>query len=150
MKKSTYKFDEREHATVLAALRFWQRLGCARDVPEQDIATNGGAEKPLHSHQIDDLCERLNYAEEETGEPPRVLIVLDGGLVQDVIADVPLRATVLDYDTEGADLEDLHPVPQDEGEDDLPAFIGEREVHVAADQITARLSKRSEPFKEKE
>ena len=54
------KFTDRELATVLAALRMWQRLGVARDCPEQDIATDGGNIKPLHDHDIDDLCDRVN------------------------------------------------------------------------------------------
>jgi hypothetical protein len=51
-----------EHATVLAALRYWQRIGpsmyMARD--EYDIATDGGTKEPLQPDAIDRLCERIN------------------------------------------------------------------------------------------
>ncbi len=57
--------------------------------------------------------------------PPRVAIICDGGLVQEVIADIPMRAIVCDYDVEGADEEDLTKIPQNEGEDDQPASISQ-------------------------
>jgi hypothetical protein len=44
--------------------------------------------------------------------PPRVLVHLDGGLVQDIIADAPVHAVVIDYDVEGADVAELFDVPQ--------------------------------------
>lgn len=55
-----YRLNDREHATVLAALRFWQREGRASGGHEHDIADNGGKLKPLGVGEIDALCERLN------------------------------------------------------------------------------------------
>lgn len=54
--------DDRELATILAALRFWQRHGESRQAnePEYDIATNAGTLSPLADAEIDALCERLN------------------------------------------------------------------------------------------
>jgi hypothetical protein len=60
--------DERELATILAALRYWQRDGLLSDEhgdlatpgPENDIATAGGTHEPLDLDEIDELCERLN------------------------------------------------------------------------------------------
>lgn len=34
---------------------------------------------------------------------PRVVIEIDGGLVQDVCSDVPIDVIILDYDVEGCD-----------------------------------------------
>lgn len=59
---TTCDLDEREAATVLAALRHWQR-GLGDDVETSevdDIATNGGALEALSEAEIDALCERLN------------------------------------------------------------------------------------------
>lgn len=56
-------FSNRELATVLAALRFWQNggmRGASCDDGIDDIATNGGALEPLNVDEIDALCERLN------------------------------------------------------------------------------------------
>lgn len=56
-----YYLDDREHATVLAALRYWQREGwrsCGHEI--EDIATNGGTLEALVAAEIDGLCERLN------------------------------------------------------------------------------------------
>jgi hypothetical protein len=56
----------REHATVLAALRYWQREAIgppAAATPEWElrIATNMGEfRRPLDRLEIDKLCERLN------------------------------------------------------------------------------------------
>lgn len=54
---------DREAATILAALRFWQRHeGHINRVGsfEEDIATDGGRWEPLDGESIDALCERLN------------------------------------------------------------------------------------------
>lgn len=49
-----------ELATVLAALRYWQREGLMSAGHEQDIACDGGRIEPLNDSQIEALCERLN------------------------------------------------------------------------------------------
>ncbi len=60
-------FERDELATILAALRYWQRQGLADD-PElrsdtlHEIATQGGGETSLTGDSIDDLCERLYLA----------------------------------------------------------------------------------------
>lgn len=54
-----YAFNDREHSTILAALRYWQARGVA-PVGIQDIATNDGAVEPLDDVEIDALCERFN------------------------------------------------------------------------------------------
>lgn len=53
----------RELATVLAALRYWQREGIHSGGHEQDIATDGDGLIPLTGSEIDELCERLNVEE---------------------------------------------------------------------------------------
>ena len=45
--------------------------------------------------------------------PPQVVIVIEGGIVQEVLSTVPLDAGILDYDTEGAD--EVFDVPQSPG-----------------------------------
>ena len=59
------QLDYRELATVIAALRFYQRglLGgpsTFASYAESDIATGGGTLVPLDDLEIDALCERLN------------------------------------------------------------------------------------------
>ena len=55
--------SSRELATVLAALRYWQRAGVMSCWYEKEIATNGGEFDEMTATQIDDLCERINKAE---------------------------------------------------------------------------------------
>jgi hypothetical protein len=50
----------RETATVLAALRYWQREGLMSGGYEHDIASNNDTEEPLAEGEIESLCERLN------------------------------------------------------------------------------------------
>lgn len=59
----------RETATILAALRFWQRSGLGAEntdivngmpLHQTDIATGEGGFCALDFHEIDDLCERIN------------------------------------------------------------------------------------------
>lgn len=53
--------NDREHATVLAALRLWQ-MQRERDIPGSlmEVATDGHTLEPLTDDEIDALCERLN------------------------------------------------------------------------------------------
>lgn len=105
-----YELNDREHATVLAALRHWQSRDAARrDMGEFDIATNGGKLEPLENVEIDKLCERINTTEE-----PVVVIGLEGGVVQGGSATAGgFNVIVLDYDTEGSDASDgVREVPQ--------------------------------------
>ena len=53
-------FSERETATILAALRYWQRTGSTGGTLERDIATDCDGLEPLSREEIDALCERIN------------------------------------------------------------------------------------------
>lgn len=55
--KSTVRFTDRQLATILAALRYWQREGLMSAGFEQDVATNEGTLEPLSAEEIDELCE---------------------------------------------------------------------------------------------
>lgn len=67
-KRITLSVTERQHATILAALRFWQR-NCldvyrpetiADELPEGCVATNAGACTILTAAEVDQLCEGIN------------------------------------------------------------------------------------------
>ncbi len=49
---------EREHATILAALRLWQEADEHNRGDLRDIAEAAGV--PLGNEEIDSLCERIN------------------------------------------------------------------------------------------
>ena len=49
---------EREHATILAALRLWQEADEHNRGDLRDIAEEPGV--PLSNNEIDALCERIN------------------------------------------------------------------------------------------
>lgn len=53
------KFNDRELATVLAALRCWQRYGDSTDDDISDVATCDETLLPLSNTEINELCERL-------------------------------------------------------------------------------------------
>lgn len=68
--------DSRELATVLAALRYYQAaIDTMPSWPEHrtslvpgeilDIATNLGAVDPLTGDEIDVLCEKLNFGDDD-------------------------------------------------------------------------------------
>ena len=64
--------DERELATILAALRFHQdeNLQAGAGIPGQairEIATDGGNLEPLSFDEVDELCERVNLGEDGNG-----------------------------------------------------------------------------------
>jgi hypothetical protein len=53
--------NERELATVLAALRFWQDRGAYERGFFRGIASDQGTLVPLDEEEIDALCEKLNF-----------------------------------------------------------------------------------------
>ena len=42
---------------------------------------------------------------------PKIVVVLDGGLVQDIYTDTPVEVVTLDFDVESADNDELLRVP---------------------------------------
>jgi hypothetical protein len=46
---------------------------------------------------------------------PIVMIRIEGGVVQGIFADQPVRAFIIDYDIDGSTPEELTAIPQDEG-----------------------------------
>jgi hypothetical protein len=55
-----------------------------------------------------DTAASLGYA-------PKVVVFIEGGLVQEVISDSPVNFAVVDYDIEGADDDDIADIPQGDG-----------------------------------
>ena len=91
-----------ELASVLVALRHFQattsieRRAALNQLsdPDDDIT-------PMGDIELDALCEKLNTME------PHVIVTLEGGLIQDIWANVPgIAFTRIDYDVEGAEEED--------------------------------------------
>ena len=110
MSQTIISVNSAELATILAALRFYQREGQGdpsnRRVDIQVIATDGDTQLSLNMEGIDALCERINL-----DEPVRCLIGLEGGLITGVTSNVMLEFTVLDYDVEGCDDNEVMTIP---------------------------------------
>ncbi|CDQ09194.1 conserved protein of unknown function [Acidithiobacillus ferrivorans] len=45
-------------------------------------------------------------------EKPRIVIIMEGGVITALLSNMPIDVAVIDYDTEGAETEDLKFVPQ--------------------------------------
>lgn len=63
---ASLQLSEVEFHTILAALRFYQRLGQGdpdnRAEAIQDLATNSGNSSSLDANGIDQLCEKINFS----------------------------------------------------------------------------------------
>jgi hypothetical protein len=57
------RMTERELATVLTALRYWQAALPESVEGYRDIATDGDRFEPLSADEIDELCVKLNCGE---------------------------------------------------------------------------------------
>ncbi len=76
MQTESYSMTDQEHATVLAALRYYQQQGLAdepqkRPGPIHDIATGGDPAMnaaAMNAADIDTLCERLNTPRNVEGD----------------------------------------------------------------------------------
>ncbi len=110
MSQLTISVESADLATILAALRYYQQEGQGEPSNRSDeihvIATDGDTHVPLDAAGIDALCERINQ-----DTPVRCVIGLEGGLVTGVTANVILEFTVLDYDVEACDDDEVMTVP---------------------------------------
>jgi hypothetical protein len=61
--------NEQERATILAALRLWQREPGPLPDELMDIATNQGDFGLLDAAEVDQLCERLNIGTADANAP---------------------------------------------------------------------------------
>lgn len=61
------------------------------------------------------LLEEAKAVLAQAEEPPKVVVVINDGVVSEVISTVPAQYGVIDYGVEGADENDLFLVPQTEG-----------------------------------
>lgn len=99
------KITERELATILAALRKFQESPATDGEHFKDV-------RPLTANQIDELCERLNCSivpakgqHRNKKELLKIVIHIEGGIVQSVYANVPKADTqVFDTDPEFSEL----------------------------------------------
>lgn len=89
-------------ATMLAALRFFQAHRSAALV---DMASHFSEELPLADTEIDQLCEDFQRQLEIHGvgaaserARSRVIIVVEGGVVQSVYANQSMTVDILDHD----------------------------------------------------
>jgi hypothetical protein len=90
------KLNNRELATVLAALRYWQRG--LTDVVRAEAEHFDNCE-PLTDPEIDALCERLNFG--DTSEPqakPYVIITVSGGVADVGQCPPTVDLDIIDYD----------------------------------------------------
>ena len=99
--------DDRELATVLAALRYHQaeNLQGTDGIVDQaalEIASDGGCLKPLSREEIDALCERLNLGAVLPATPAacRVIVTVSGGVADVISKPRGVAVTVYDYDIE--------------------------------------------------
>lgn len=78
----------------------------------ESLPSDGGVWKFFDSEGELDGCE-LPQTQPDWPEilKPQVLVELDGGLVQTVRCDRDMRVEVLDYDVEGADLDEIEMIP---------------------------------------
>jgi hypothetical protein len=70
----------------------------------------------MRSDKQNDWSDEIKIIEEAV-RPARVVVTLDGGIVQDVttIDGTPAEVMVLDFDTDGADPEDLTKISEADG-----------------------------------
>jgi len=88
----------------------------------QDFGTSSWLAQRIGEAETDDIGPHTDDLPETAAQParPTLGVVLEGGLISAVISNDPARlpideVVILDYDTEGADEEDLYDVLQPDG-----------------------------------
>lgn len=100
---NSYVLNDRQHATVLAALRYYQ-IQNIRDPYSiswdlRQIADNCGQVVPLDDKEIDELCERLNATPSPIRQLTRDDMDADGWVTGVVEVDV---SRLIETDLDGA------------------------------------------------
>lgn len=116
-----YVLDDAQHATIIAALRFYQKNGLEHHV-NLDIATNDNRVTALDYDGIDALVDQINCI----GELPVAVFEMDGGAIHCVRTSLPMRVVLLDRDIEGADHENLVRIG------DVLAYLHDYTINTAA------------------
>lgn len=62
------ELNERERATILAALRLWERTVDRNLLPEFVVATDGGTVVPMPTIEIEALCWKVNTVDLRWGD----------------------------------------------------------------------------------
>lgn len=101
--------DARQLAAVLAGLRALQS-GSTAGV--WSVASDDGSFEPLSPQEIDDLAERLNTT--APAAATRVVLMADGGVLNEALADGSFELLVLDADTEGGDESEIAHIEGDD------------------------------------
>jgi hypothetical protein len=85
MTQALYALNDAQHATVLAALRYYQQARAVlQDVPfnVRDIATNSDTVTPLTAVEVGQLCDNLNHHGLTFGEIVNILGADSGPYVE--------------------------------------------------------------------
>jgi hypothetical protein len=69
----------------------------------------------------------------------KIIVVIEDGFVQEVLSSDPVEVAVIDYDTAGADTEDIRHIPQGDGAF-VDASVGFRPVDVSPARIEELLA----------
>ena len=93
--------NDKELSTVVFGLRCLQTYVDTKDMVDLDL---------LHADQIQSLIDRLL-----ADEAPTIVIIIEGGRVQNALSNAHVGVTVIDYERDGIPLEELTEVPQDDG-----------------------------------
>jgi hypothetical protein len=115
-----------------------------------DFIENVTDEDPARTDKFFALRERVrNVVSERRQEPPTVAVILEGGLVQSVVSDrpneiQPINLMVLDYNTEGADEDELLQVPQKDGSFSTATgrYLGFEKASIGLDSVMNQLDAR--------
>lgn len=84
---------------------------------------------------------------------PRIVICVEGGLIQDILADSPVEAYVIDYDTDGSSSKELTVIPQGDGDESEAHARGEAvelDKERVDELIAAIIADKKPTFKEEE
>lgn len=54
---------------------------------------------------------------------PKIIVHIEGGMVQNVLTNTDIELIIYDYDTDGAEPEDLKMVPQSNGSEPEQAYV---------------------------
>ena len=91
--------------------------------------------------QIADDCD-------EAAEKPKLAITMEGGIIQSAFSNTPIEFSVIDYDTDGADEDELSLVPQNDGRME-EAYFHQPHIAIMPEEFTGRLAN-IKPFKSEE
>ena len=89
----------------------------------------------MEGEGVSEVSEIASTEQKPTEPKPRIVVVIEGGLITNVLSDVAIQAYSVDYDGKSAPSVETTLIPQNHGSFAVRAFADSQEVKVDPERV---------------